>query len=189
MTRTVAVPLALLMVVLVALGGVLAARHLGESSGTPPSSKQLLKSCPGTTPEACVTMAASQLGLDPRVLPTISPTPARLRYERGWVVQAANGREVAQFDFADPRKHYIYNLGFVRMEPPVRDSAPVRVTPGGRKYRAVENQPLGLRYVLYESHLAVVVQVIGPQIRGTGVPGTAEALLDSVQLKGRPVDP
>jgi len=190
MTKTLAVPLIVLAVAAAAIGGVVVARRVGSSSGSPTTTVATGDACPATTPGACTTLVADRFAIPAQDLPVLDAIPAGLTYESGRVDTASNGNEVAQFNLrATTTPHYLYQVGLVKTAPPTHDTAPIKVTPAGRRFRAVTSQPLGLKYVFYGPHVAVVVGVFGAPTRGTPVVRTADALLDSVRLNARQVDP
>ena len=96
---------AVLAGVLAAAGGVVVARHFGASSGTQSSpNSPPTDVCPATAVDACATTVAARLGLDVGEVPTVGALPAGLRYERGRVVKASNGREHRALRFPERRK-------------------------------------------------------------------------------------
>ena len=74
-------------VVAVAIAGLVGARHAGTTSGTAPDlSTPGVKTCPSGPPDACDELFARALHVDARVLPSIAPTTADLRYRTGFVL-------------------------------------------------------------------------------------------------------
>src|SRR5690349_17612981 len=75
------------VVLAVAVTSVLAARHVGTSSGTAPDlSTPGVKACPSGPPDACHELMAQILHVDARDLPSFAENTRDLHYRKGFVL-------------------------------------------------------------------------------------------------------